>query len=194
MGVPGTGPRRSCYSDTGMLAMPLSKVTENFPETLGFRFAIAGKIVSGARQVFAVEGRVEDAGPAPPGGSPPGNRGGASRVTSRRERRTGKRGPVDRGSFDGEIVAYAKGTRARDKVKASWEKEKGRRREGEIERRGEGGRRKEEPQGAREKEEGEPAFYQDHSPATCQQTLASREEHVGEKTPGKHEERERERG
>lgn len=28
MGVPGTGPRRSCYSDTGMLAMPLSKVTE----------------------------------------------------------------------------------------------------------------------------------------------------------------------
>lgn len=30
MGVPGTGPRRSCYSDTGMLAMPLSKVTEIF--------------------------------------------------------------------------------------------------------------------------------------------------------------------
>lgn len=28
MGVPGTGPRRSCYSDTGMLAMPLSKITE----------------------------------------------------------------------------------------------------------------------------------------------------------------------
>lgn len=28
VGVPGTGPRRSCYSDTGMLAMPLSKVTE----------------------------------------------------------------------------------------------------------------------------------------------------------------------
>ena len=28
MGVPGTGPRRSCYSDTGMLAMPLSKVTK----------------------------------------------------------------------------------------------------------------------------------------------------------------------
>lgn len=26
--MPGTGPRRSCYSDTGMLAMPLSKVTE----------------------------------------------------------------------------------------------------------------------------------------------------------------------
>ena len=26
VGTPGTGPRRSCYSDTGMLAMPLSKV------------------------------------------------------------------------------------------------------------------------------------------------------------------------
>lgn len=26
VGPPGTGPRRSCYSDTGMLAMPLSKV------------------------------------------------------------------------------------------------------------------------------------------------------------------------
>lgn len=28
MGLLSTGPRRSCYSDTGMLAMPLSKVTE----------------------------------------------------------------------------------------------------------------------------------------------------------------------
>lgn len=28
VGLLSTGPRRSCYSDTGMLAMPLSKVTE----------------------------------------------------------------------------------------------------------------------------------------------------------------------
>lgn len=29
VGAPGTGPRRSCYSDTGMLAMPLSKVAKS---------------------------------------------------------------------------------------------------------------------------------------------------------------------
>lgn len=28
---------------------------------------------------------------------------------------------------------------------------------------------------------------QDRHPATCQQTLPTREEHVGEKSPGKHE-------
>lgn len=59
------------------------------------------------------------------------------------------------------------------------------------------GKRKE--KGERRKEEGgrrkkETAFYQDHHPATYQQTLASREKHVGEKSPGKHEERGRERG
>lgn len=30
MGALNTGPRRSCYSDTGMLAMPLSKVVNYF--------------------------------------------------------------------------------------------------------------------------------------------------------------------
>lgn len=57
MGVPGTGPRRSCYSDTGMLAMPLSKVTEilrKYPRKRGgpcrddsseTRFAIAEVLV-----------------------------------------------------------------------------------------------------------------------------------------------------
>lgn len=30
-------------------------------------------------------------------------------------------------------------------------------------------------------------FYQDRHPATCQQTLPIREKHVGEKSPGKHE-------
>lgn len=57
MGVPGTGPRRSCYSDTGMLAMPLSKVTENFLKRPVSVSRSPGKSVSGAREVLVGEGR-----------------------------------------------------------------------------------------------------------------------------------------
>ena len=122
MGVPGTGPRRSCYSDTGMLAMPLSKVTENFLKRPVSVSRSPGKSVSGAREVLVDEG--PGRGRRRPLDRAFGRIAGARRAAFQVY---GKERKEDRGARAGRLIVARPvvrssrsrtGSRARDEVKA----------------------------------------------------------------------------
>lgn len=181
MGVPGTGPRRSCYSDTGMLAMPLSKVTEilrKYPCKRGgpcrddsseTRAAIAEVLVREKPGNYAKDLRAACISPRVRRKEGPGTAwGAASRGASLEKAIRSTLEDVRNGSTEGRKRARRKILRERGSARGK-EERRGRRRW-----RSESGLRR-------------VLSTQDRHPATCQQTLPTREEHVGEKSPGKHE-------